>query len=368
MTINVKIQSSSLMEATKKLLKIALIGAPNAGKSTVLNRIIYSDISCVSNKVHTTRKNLLGVYTEGPTQLEFFDSPGVVDRKHLIRHHLEDSIFRDPEVASRKCDLIAVVVDASNLRDCKRLNKSILAILKENKDRDSVLVLNKIDLVKDKRVLLDIGSRLSEGHIEGRRVLDEEVIREMQKSSMFSVNDIRARSKHVIELDRRKSQYCNDESVHEDDGRPGENIVGYRNFRQIFSISALHNDGVDELRESLIKLAKPVDSWPHGPDYLTNEQSKDLVHSIIRGQVMDSVDQQIPYVIKYKYLQVKHDDLGSLHVDLELIAPKKYMVGKILGQHGVNIFNVINASRDRISQVLGCDVKLNITVRSQERQ
>uniref|UniRef100_A0A6G1SGJ2 GTPase Era, mitochondrial n=1 Tax=Aceria tosichella TaxID=561515 RepID=A0A6G1SGJ2_9ACAR len=357
-----RVQSALVMEATKKLLKIALIGAPNAGKSTLLNRLIFSDISCVSNKVHTTRKNMLGVYTEGMTQLEFFDSPGVVTKKHLLRHHLEDSLLRDPEEASKKCDLIAVVVDASNLRDSKRLNRTVLAMLKEHPDKTSYLILNKTDLVKSKRLLLDIGSRLTEGHLEGKRVLDQEHIRKMLLNSKFSPQNIKATSRHVIELDKNKAEdeqpTCLDDS---------ENIVGYRNFSQVFSISALQDDGVDQLRERLLGLAKPTEYWAHGPDYLTNESSRDIVHAIIRGKVMDSVDNQIPYVIKYKYLQVKHDALGSLHIDLELVVPKKYMIGKLLGQHGVVIFGIINESRERISQVLACDVKLNITVKSKER-
>lgn len=349
------------MEATKRLLRIAIIGAPNAGKSTLLNKLIFSEISCVSNKVHTTRRNMLGVYTEGATQLEFFDSPGVVTKEHLLRHHLEDTLLRDPEEASKKCDLIAVVVDASNLRDSKRLNRSVLSMLKEHSDKKSFLILNKTDLVKSKRLLLDIGSRLTEGHLEGKRILDQEQIRRILLDSKFSPNRIKATSRFVIELDKRKP-----EEDHPD-VNCNENIVGYRNFSQVFSISALQDDGVEKLRESLLQLAKPVESWPHAPDYLTNDSLKDVVHATIRGKVMDSVDNQIPYVIKYNYLQVKYDDLGSLHVDLELVVPQKYMVGKLLGQHGVVIFGVINESRERISQVLGCDVKLNITVKCKDK-
>jgi GTP-binding protein Era len=364
MTPSATVQSTVLMEATRKLLRIALVGAPNAGKSTLLNRLIYSEISCVSNKVHTTRKNMLGVYTEDNTQLEFFDSPGVVTKKHLLRHHLEDSLLRDPGEASKKCDLIAVVVDASNLRDSKRLNRSLLSMLREHSDKTSYLILNKTDLVKDKRILLDIGSRLTEGHLDGKRVLNHQEINRILEKSQFSPHRIKATSPHVIELDKNRAE---DGMLGENNPAGQENIVGYRNFSQVYSISALQNEGVDRLRESLLELAKPVDAWPHGPDYLTNESVKDVAHAIIRGKVMDSVDNQIPYVIKYKYLQVKYDDLGSLHIDLELFVPQKYMVGKLLGQHGTVIFGIINESREKISRVLACDVKLNITVKSNEK-
>lgn len=88
-------------QIAKRLLKVAIIGAPNVGKSTLLNRLVQSDISCVSKKAHTTRKNALGVYTERDAQLEFYDSPGMVTRQHLLKHKLEDSLFEYPGLAAR---------------------------------------------------------------------------------------------------------------------------------------------------------------------------------------------------------------------------------------------------------------------------
>lgn len=350
-------QLRPMAEAAKRLLKVALVGSPNAGKSTLLNRLIMSDISCVSNKVHTTRRNVLGVYTENETQLKFYDSPGLVTRKHLLRHHLEDSLHEDPLKASQSCDLIAVVVDASNLRDCKRLNRSLLSMLQEHQDKKSFLIMNKVDLVKDKRVLFEIANRLTEGHLEGKcTLLQSELHALIRKYSQWR---IKATSPHVIELDK------NSPATNENAGISVP--IGYRNFNRVFSISALHDDGVDELRENLINQAQPVAELPHGPDYLSNMKTRDIVHAVIRGKVMDNVDREIPYIVKYNYLQCTKDELGSLHINLELIVPKRYMVGKLLGQNGAVIFKITNESREKIQNQLGCDTKLSIAVNSTEK-
>lgn len=356
----------SFLEATKRLLKIALVGAPNAGKSTLLNKLILSDVSCVSNKVHTTRKNLIAAYTEGDTQLEFYDSPGIVTREHLLKHRLEDSLAHDPAEAAQICDLIAVVVDASNPREKRKLNKGISNILHNHLEKKSFLIMNKIDLVKEKRQLLEIGARLSEGYLENKPVTDE-IVQENILKKEKSLKFIRTTSKYVIELDKKQTRPTEQrlsEDVNHEEKDPF--ATGYKNFSRIFSISALNDDGVDELREAMLAIAKPVEQWPHGPDFVCSKNAKEIVSSIVRGKVMDYTDHQVPYVVRYYFQQCVYDEFGSLHVNLDLKVPNKYMVGKLLGEHGVIIFRIINESREMISNVLGCDVKLNITVKGKK--
>lgn len=350
------------MEAAKRLLRVALIGAPNAGKSTLLNRLTMSEISCVSNKVHTTRRNTLGVYTQDNTQIEFYDSPGYVTKKHVLRHHLEDSLLNGPKEAAQVCDLIAVVVDVSNPRGSWRLSSYIMNMLHEHEDKKSCLILNKVDLLKEKRMLIDMGVRLTEGHLEGKPQLQKHELRKLLHRQ-GGLGTQRKPSPYVIDLDHKPNDDF-DENAGVGFGSKAPPPLGYRNFSQVYSISALKDDGVDELREDLIQRALPVEAWPHGAEYLSNLSTKDLVHSIIRGNLMDCVDREIPYVVKYKYLKCTYDEVGSLHIELEILVPKKYMIGRLLGEHGVVIFKITNESRDRIATMMGCDVKLNITVNS----
>lgn len=328
----------TLVDTCKKLLRVALVGAPNAGKSTLLNRLVENEVSSVSNKVHTTRNNFLACHTEGKTQLEFVDSPGLITRAHMFKHQLEDSLLNDPRDATQRCDLIAAVIDVSNPREQKKLNKGLLDLLTNHSDKKSILIMNKVDLLKDKRLLLDIGARLSQDDIIPRRSLTQQINRSSHK--------------YVIELDDIKQNRDENKLIDR------QEVTGYKNFSKIFSISALEDDGVDEIRDYMLSQALPVEKWPHGPDYLTGQTAAQVVHSIIRGRVMDCLEQAIPYLLKYKYQHCDYDDMGTLHVLLILKCPEKYMKSKVL----IKISKIIDDSRELICKTLSCEVKLKISV------
>lgn len=355
-----------------KLLRVALLGPPNAGKSTLLNKLVCNEISCVSNKVHTTRRNILGVYTENQSQLEFYDAPGIIDRQHSLKHRIEDSVLRGPDDAALKCDLLAIMVDISNEREQRRLNKGLLNLLHENAGKPSILILNKVDLLKEKRKLLDISYTLTEGCIGGRptrgRFDPSDKFNSMSPSKPDQrLEELIVRSKKlhkfVIDLNQEKnSQPLQDESS-ENNMEPKE--LGYKNFSQVFSISALQDDGVEELRKHMISLAKPVEKWPHGPDFLTNQSGKEIAHGIIRGRMMDHVDKAIPYMLEYNYYQFQYDDVGSLHIHLCIKCPEFYMISKVIGEKGSVISRVSAEAREAIANALGTDVKLIIQVDKQ---
>lgn len=380
---------SNMDQVIKRLLKVALVGSPNVGKSTLLNKLVCGEISCVSNKVHTTRKNILGVYTQDLVQLKFYDSPGVITREHCMKHRLEDTFRTDPKEAAHQCDLIVVVVDASNAREQRRLNQGVIKMLNDHQDKKSILVLNKVDLVKDKRNLLDISTRLTQGCIENRLRYDDYYFHKMSDEQIKDLNlqrhvkrlqlqlnsSISARErplhKYVIELEKPKNKrsdvgnsinQISQGSTNYRDENFDPNLVSYRNFSDVFSISALKDDGIDRLRNYLCSQAQPVVEWPHGPSYLCNLTSKELVHSIIRGRVMDEAKHAAPYTISFKYQRCDFDEMGSLHVNLILKCPEKYMVSMIIGDRGVTVAKIIDSARLSISKTLGCEVKLDIQV------
>jgi len=360
-------------ENTKRHLRISIIGAPNAGKSTLLNQLVRSEISSVSKKVHTTKRNMLGVYTKDEVQLEFYDSPGLVTSQHLSKHRLDSRMLTDPKDAVFRCDLVAVVVDASNIREQKRLNKGVLKLLHEHQDKRSILVMNKVDQVKEKRLLLDIGTRLTQGCIEGRltfkmrdleRYSHEDIVR-LNLTGHLGLDKIRkeprAKHPHVIDLNQlygpKEVSSEQRERLYED-----PDSIGYKNFSHVFSISALKDDCVDEIRDYFISLAIPVGFWPHAPDFLTKLRTRDLVHEIVRGRVLEYVEKAVPYLVKYKFLECSYDDVGSLHVQIVVLCPDRYMRGLVVGDNGEIVARITTESRERISRVLGCDVKLHISV------
>jgi GTP-binding protein Era len=133
---------------------IALIGAPNAGKSTLLNSLVGSKVSIVSRKVQTTRALVRGIAIEGEAQLIFVDTPGIFKPKRRLDRAMVTSAWG----GAGDADVIALLLDVRKGIDEEA--EAILDKLPELK-RPKVLILNKIDLIERSK-LLDLASRLNE--------------------------------------------------------------------------------------------------------------------------------------------------------------------------------------------------------------
>lgn len=121
---------------------IAVLGQPNAGKSTLINRLVGQKVSIVSPKVQTTRQRILGILTVEQTQLVLVDTPGIFDP----RHRLDRAMVAAAWSAGKDADVAVVIHDVTVRRPT-----ATLKILESLRDRDVVLVLNKIDqIAKDK--------------------------------------------------------------------------------------------------------------------------------------------------------------------------------------------------------------------------
>jgi GTP-binding protein Era len=125
---------------------VAIAGTPNAGKSTLLNRMLGEKISITSKKPQTTRNRILGVLHRPDVQIVFFDTPGVFEAKDKLNVRIVDAALS----AVGDADLILVVIDAAqpNPNAERFLVKQLLS-----QTKPVVLALNKIDLV-DKSILL----------------------------------------------------------------------------------------------------------------------------------------------------------------------------------------------------------------------
>ena len=132
---------------TTKAGFIAIVGAPNVGKSTLLNRFVGSKVSIVSPKVQTTRSRVLGICIEGDTQIIFIDTPGIF----APRRRLDRAMVAAAWSGAGDADEVLFMVDAS--RGICRDTSEILDKLKES-DRTIYLALNKVDLVRKENLLL----------------------------------------------------------------------------------------------------------------------------------------------------------------------------------------------------------------------
>jgi len=128
-------------EAQTRCGFIALVGAPNAGKSTLLNALVGSKISIVSRKVQTTRALVRGISIEGSSQLIFVDTPGIF----APRRRLDRAMVTTAWSGAHDADVVALLVDARD--GLSEEAEAILDGLKEVRT-PKVLVINKIDLVE----------------------------------------------------------------------------------------------------------------------------------------------------------------------------------------------------------------------------
>jgi GTP-binding protein Era len=130
---------------------VAVIGAPNAGKSTLVNALVGQKVAIVSPKAQTTRARLMGIAIEGPTQILLVDTPGIFQPKR----RLDRAMVAAAWTGAQDADLILLVIDAS-----EPVREQVLDGL-ENRGHPLILALNKIDLVK-KPQLLGLSATLCE--------------------------------------------------------------------------------------------------------------------------------------------------------------------------------------------------------------
>ena len=136
---------------------IALIGAPNVGKSTLLNRLVGSKVAIVTHKVQTTRSLLRGITLVGSSQLIFIDTPGIFAPKR----RLERAMVAGAWAGAHEADVVGLIVDAT--RGLEEETRAILIGLADIA-KPKLLLINKIDLM-EKPLLLEI-SRAANKEIE----------------------------------------------------------------------------------------------------------------------------------------------------------------------------------------------------------
>lgn len=143
-------------EASTRCGFIAVIGAPNAGKSTLVNTLVGGKVTIVSRKVQTTRTPLKGITIVGATQLIFIDTPGIFKPKRRLDRAMVDAAYGGAHGA----DIVLLVIDATEPLD------EIIDEIREKTSQTGaplIIALNKIDQVKEKQQLLTAAQNLTAG-------------------------------------------------------------------------------------------------------------------------------------------------------------------------------------------------------------
>lgn len=133
---------------------VAIIGKPNAGKSTLLNSLIGSKLSIITPKPQTTRKRVIGIYSVDDTQIVFIDTPGILKPRYemqkIMMNYVHESV--------NESDLLLYLIDVKDLMESDFPGYAI--DLMKSFSNPKIIILNKVDLVKDKKQILPIMGKI----------------------------------------------------------------------------------------------------------------------------------------------------------------------------------------------------------------
>lgn len=289
-----------LPQSYKKCVKVAFLGLPNVGKSTLVNKLTRRSICPASTKVHTTLHKAEATYIENDTQIVFIDTPGVVSKSEIKKYKLPETFQEDPSVSVKQADVIGVIQDVTNVYTRHKINNFVRNYL-QNKREDAslLLILNKVDRIKKKEVLLELTRLLTN---------DE----------------------------------CNPK------------------FDDIFMISAFNGDGVDDLRNYLIDSAKATE-WKYEEDHYTDQKFETIIQETIRAKLLDSLPFHMPYTIKLQINELNYTDDDGIMTNI-LLHCSKYVSRTLLKNKGEIIKSVAFRTEKELRNAFRRSVNIYLSV------
>ncbi|XP_077336523.1 GTPase Era, mitochondrial [Lithobates pipiens] len=353
-----------------KILTVAIIGAPNAGKSTLSNQLLGRKLFPVSSKVHTTRCQAEGVITESNTQVILLDTPGMVNAIKVKRHNLEKSLQQDPWESVKLADVVLVLVDVSVKWMKKSLHLEVLKCLSQNPTVPSILVLNKVDLLKDKSSLLEITEILTEGVVKGKKAQVKSAVKGSHKTTKpedgrFVKNDEASQNSTEqsqgslipdpssdVPADRTKRELT----------RKDSEKVGWAHFQEVFMLSAINGDEVETLKTYLMSLAKPGE-WAFHSDVVTTQSPQEICDNIIREKLLEYLPLEIPYSITQVTNLWEEGSSGELVIMQTLLVEKENQVKLVIGAGGQLISRIAKEAGQDLMNAFLCEVRLRLTVK-----
>ncbi|XP_033924974.1 GTPase Era, mitochondrial isoform X2 [Melopsittacus undulatus] len=366
-----------------RVLRIAIIGAPNAGKSTLCNQLLGRKVFPVSKKVHTTRCKARGVVTHEDTQLIILDTPGLTNRVKVKRHKLEEAMLTDPWDSMKHADLVLVLVDVSDHWTRNSLSKEVLKCLSTFPHVPSVLVLNKVDLLKKKFLLLELVNELTEGIVNGKKLEVRVAVEQNSSSSaksplritQASPSENRApqsspnQARSVSGLENHSDVEASECSVvtGEPQGltRNGPKELkerkGWPGFQEIFMLAALHGEEVDTLKRYLFLQAKPG-PWEFHSGVLTSQSPQEVCNNIIREKILEYLPLEVPYGVTQVTEMWEEGECGELLIVQSLLVPRKSHMMMLIGRGGKVISRIAQEAGQDLMNAFLCDVRLKLKV------
>jgi GTP-binding protein Era len=282
---------------------VALMGAPNAGKSTLLNALIGVKVSIVSRKAQTTRATVRGILMEGATQIIFVDTPGLFAPKRRLDRAMVASAWG----AAGDADALALLIDArqeivGDKRAAGELAETTRAILESLRERrgPKFLVLNKIDLVERSRLL----------------------------ALAQSLNAVLP-------------------------------------FLETFMISAANGDGLEKLRASLAT-HMPKGPWLYPEDQIADAPIRALAAEITREKIFERLHDELPYQTTVETETWTDQPDGSARVEQTIYVARDSHKKIVIGEGGRTIKAIGAAARKEIAEANETKVHLFLFVKVRE--
>ncbi|XP_021572572.1 GTPase Era, mitochondrial isoform X2 [Carlito syrichta] len=327
------------MPENPRVLRVVLLGAPNAGKSTLSNQLLGRKVFPVSKKVHTTRCQALGVITDKEAQI-LLDTPGIISPVKQKRHHLEPSLLEDPWKSMESADLVVVLVDVSDKWTRNQLSPQVIRCLTQFSQVPSILVMNKVDCLKQKSVLLELTAALTEGVVSGKKL------------KMRQAFD----SHLVTHCPNPAAKEPNTQSVESPQG------TGWPHFQEIFMLSALSQEDVKTLKQYLLAQAQPG-PWEFHSGVLTSQTPEEICANIIREKLLEHLPQEVPYNVQQKTLVWEEGPSGELVIQQKLLVPKESHVRLLIGPKGHLISRIAQEVGRDLMDIFLCDVQIHLCVK-----
>ncbi|XP_045745465.1 GTPase Era, mitochondrial isoform X2 [Mirounga angustirostris] len=322
------------MPENSRVLRVVLLGAPNAGKSTLSNQLLGRKVFPVSKKVHTTRCQALGVITEKEVQVILLDTPGLISPVKQKRHHLELSLLEDPWKSMESADLVVVLVDVSDKWTRNQLRPQVLQCLTQFSQVPSILVMNKVDCLKQKSVLLELTAALTEGVVNGKKLRMRQALRSQPGTPCPSPAAKGPKTQSV----------------------GGPQRIGWPHFQEIFMLSALSQEDVKTLK------ARPG-PWEFHSGVLTSQTPEEICANIIREKLLEHLPQEMPYSVQQRTVMWEEGPSGELVIEQKLLVPKESHVRILIGPKGHLISQIAQEVGRDLMDIFLCDVRLRLSVR-----
>ena len=334
--------------APRKRLDVAIVGAPNAGKSQLINVLTNSPVAAVSRKRHTTRTGILGARTVGHTQIVFNDTPGFLRIENAKEERLDRDLIATAAAEMQNVDYTLLVVDAA--RTISDTYKEALVELMLNAvnaqgrieevyDEAKIsrkpdistrskfaIVLNKVDLVKPKSKLIDIAMELG-----------------------------------AIADTCLPFQYRG-QTTPEEANKPLDYDTLMAISPETFYISALEEDGTEELLQHLVDLATPCQVWAVPSGNVTDLTPQERTVEIIREKLYRCLHREVPHhITQVNRLFRKLPEGWVIHQ--ELIVSTKSHQRLVLGNGGRTLKRIEETSMRDLQKAFKCPVSLQLRVK-----